>query len=175
MKWYVYISVYFSLINQLCECLTYQWLNVKMLQGLGKTIQSLCFLEQLRVSPAARVYGPFLIVAPLSLVNQWQSECATWAPDLNLILYHGSSNARQFLYENEFYYTEQFTSKTAAQKLKRQHITKFHILITTYEVVMKDLAIFSKIRYVYNILLFSSQCLIFCALTNTLQLLDGKL
>jgi chromodomain-helicase-DNA-binding protein 7 len=109
----------------------------------------MCFLEQLRNLPTTQVSGPFLIVAPLSLVNQWQSECATWAPDLNVILYHGSASARQFLLDQEFYYTEQFVSKSTAQKLKRQHITKFQILITTYEVVMKDLNTLSKIRSVF--------------------------
>lgn len=117
-----------------------------VLQGLGKTIQSLCFLEQLRKLPATQLYGPFLLVAPLSLVNQWQSECATWAPDWNVILYHGSANARKFMFENEFYFTEQFTSKSNALKLKRQHVTKFQLLITTYEVIMKDLSTFTKIR-----------------------------
>ena len=96
--------------------------------------------------PAAGVSGPFLVVAPLSLVNQWQSECATWAPDLNVILYHGSANARKFLLEQEFYFTEQFMPKTTALKLKRQNVTKFQILITTYEVTMKDLSTLSKIR-----------------------------
>jgi SNF2 family DNA or RNA helicase len=108
----------------------------------------MCFLDQLQRLPAAQVPGPFLVVAPLSLVNQWQSECSTWAPDLNAILYHGSSAARHYLLEQEFYYTDQFVSKTTTLKLKRQHITKFHILITTYEVIMKDLATLSKIRCV---------------------------
>jgi len=115
--------------------------------GLGKTIQTLGFLDQLQRLPASQVRGPFLIVAPLSLVNQWQSESATWAPDMNVILYHGSMDARNFLVEKEFYYTEEFVSKTSAVKLKRQHVTKFHILITTYEIVMKDLNILSKIRW----------------------------
>jgi SNF2 family DNA or RNA helicase len=83
-------------------------------------------------------------------VNQWQSECSTWGPDLNIILYHGNQNSRNFLFEQEFYYTEQFVSKTAALKLRRQHITKFDILITTYEVAMKDLSILSKIRSVLS-------------------------
>ncbi len=118
------------------------------IQGLGKTIQSLCFLDQLYRMPTTNVPGPFLVVAPLSLVNQWQSECRTWAPDFNVILYHGSSNARNYLFQQEFYFSEPFVTQAVAMKLKRQHITKFNILITTYEVIMKDLAIFTKIRCV---------------------------
>jgi SNF2 family DNA or RNA helicase len=96
---------------------------------------------------AADVRGPFLIVAPLSLVSQWQSELASWAPDMNVILYHGSADAREFLVREEFNYTEQFSTKTVAQKLKRLHVTKFHVLITTYEVVLKDIAVLSKIKW----------------------------
>ena len=65
--------------------------------GLGKTIQTVGMLQRLRHhgAPSARVRGPFLVVAPLSLVYQWQAEAATWAPDMNCIVYHGSGEARQ--------------------------------------------------------------------------------
>ncbi|CAJ1952232.1 unnamed protein product [Cylindrotheca closterium] len=115
--------------------------------GLGKTIQSMCFLRSLQDDPTTGVRGPFLVVAPLSLIGQWQSEAKTWAPDLNVVLYHGSADARDFLVKQEFYYTDQFVPKATAIKLKKQHVTKFHILITTYEVAMKDTNILSKIRW----------------------------
>ena len=115
--------------------------------GLGKTIQSMCFLQSLQDLPATEVRGPFLIVAPLSLIGQWQSEARTWAPDLNVVLYHGSADARDFLVKQDFYYTDQFVPKQTAVKLKKQHITKFHILITTFEVVLKDVSVFTKIKW----------------------------
>jgi SNF2 family DNA or RNA helicase len=37
--------------------------------GLGKTAQSVCFLDQLS---RKGVRGPFLIVAPLSTIPHWQ-------------------------------------------------------------------------------------------------------
>jgi hypothetical protein len=40
--------------------------------GLGKTIQTVGFFERLRQAPETLLRGPFLVVAPLSLVNQWQ-------------------------------------------------------------------------------------------------------
>ena len=49
--------------------------------------------------------------------------------------------------QQEFYYTDQFTPKVNAAKLKKSHVTKFHILITTYEVVLKDIAVLSKIKW----------------------------
>ena len=95
----------------------------------------------------SQVRGPFLIVAPLSLVGQWQSELLAWAPDMNVVLYHGSADAREFLVEHEFYFSDQFVPKLTAVKLKKQHVTKFHVLITTFEVVLKDAPVFSKIHW----------------------------
>jgi len=114
--------------------------------GLGKTIQTVCFLNLLSQLDATRVRGPFLIVAPLSLISQWQSEASAWAPDMNIIVYHGHADARTYLQEHEFYYNEPFVSKTSSIKLKRQNVTKFQLMITTYEVAMKDVVILSKIR-----------------------------
>lgn len=113
----------------------------------GKTIQTVAFLRELQMQPATQVNGPFLIVAPLSLIGQWQSELHSWAPDMNVVLYHGSADARDFLCQHEFYYTEQFVPKPTAVRLRKNHITKFHVLITTYEVVLKDVAVLSKIKW----------------------------
>jgi SNF2 family DNA or RNA helicase len=104
-------------------------------------------LQELQSQPAAEVRGPFLIVAPLSLIGQWQSELASWAPDMNVVLYHGSADAREFLVKEEFYYTEQFVPKANVSKLKKLHITKFHVLITTFEVVLKDIGVLAKIKW----------------------------
>jgi chromodomain-helicase-DNA-binding protein 7 len=65
---------------------------------------------------------------------------------MNVVLYHGGADARDFLVKEEFYYTEQFTSKSTALSLKRKHITKFQVLITTYEIVLKDVSVLSKIQ-----------------------------
>jgi SNF2 family DNA or RNA helicase len=81
------------------------------------------------------------------LIGQWQSETKSWAPDLNVVLYHGSADARDFLVQQDFYFTDQFVPKTTASKLKKLHVTKFHILITTYEVVLKDIDVFTKIKW----------------------------
>jgi SNF2 family DNA or RNA helicase len=37
--------------------------------GLGKTIQSTCFLQRLRTLKCTKVRGPFILVAPLSLIR----------------------------------------------------------------------------------------------------------
>lgn len=66
---------------------------------------------------------------------------------MNVILFHGSADARELLVEHEFYFTEQFVSKQVASKLKKLHVTKFHVLITTYEMVQKDVEVFRKIKW----------------------------
>lgn len=53
--------------------------------GLGKTIQSITFIQEM-IS-----YGipyPYLVIAPLSTIGNWQREFETWT-DLNVITYHG--------------------------------------------------------------------------------------
>ena len=132
--------------------LLFNWFNKRSCiladeMGLGKTIQSAAFLQELQRLPATQIRGPFLIVAPLSLVTQWQSELASWAPDMNVILYHGSADARSYLVQQEFWYSDQFLPKSDAVKLKKAHITKFHVMITTYEVALKDMSVLSKVRW----------------------------
>jgi len=106
-----------------------------------------CFLDQLQNLPKTQIRGPFLIVAPLSLISQWQSEASAWTPDTNVVVYHGSSSARAYLQQSEFYFTEPFVSKGDASRLKKMHVTKFHVMITTFEVVLKDVSVLSKIRW----------------------------
>lgn len=132
--------------------LLWNWFNKRSCiladeMGLGKTCQAVSFLKLLSTLDATRVRGPFLVVAPLSLISQWNLEATAWDPDLNIIVYHGHADARAYLQEHEFYYNEPFVSKATAIKLKRQNVTKFHLLITTYEVAMKDIAVLSKIRW----------------------------
>ena len=51
--------------------------------GLGKTLQSLALICHAReANPAA---PPFLIVAPTSVVSNWASEAARFAPDLRVV------------------------------------------------------------------------------------------
>uniref|UniRef100_A0A8C3UWK1 Helicase ATP-binding domain-containing protein n=1 Tax=Catharus ustulatus TaxID=91951 RepID=A0A8C3UWK1_CATUS len=55
--------------------------------GLGKTIQSIAFLQEVH---GAGVRGPYLVIAPLSTIANWEREFGTWT-HLNTIVYHGSA------------------------------------------------------------------------------------
>ena len=82
------------------------------------------FLDHFPRLKVSQIRGPLLIVAPLSLVNQWHSEAATWAPDMVAIIYHVPADARDLLVQHELFYTDQFMPKVSASRLKRQKITK---------------------------------------------------
>ncbi len=60
--------------------------------GLGKTIQVICFLSYLFKN--YHIYGPFLLVVPLSTMTAWQREFSHWFPEMNVIVYVGDVNSR---------------------------------------------------------------------------------
>jgi SNF2 family DNA or RNA helicase len=59
--------------------------------GLGKTVQAATFLEH--VYSREGVPGPFLVVAPLSTIANWQREFENWT-DMNVVVYLGACPAR---------------------------------------------------------------------------------
>lgn len=61
--------------------------------GLGKTIQSISFISSL--FHLHDIYGPFLVVVPLSTMAAWQREFETWAPDVNVVIYLGDVTSRE--------------------------------------------------------------------------------
>lgn len=63
--------------------------------GLGKTIQTICFLYYL--FHTQQLYGPFLLVVPLSTMTSWQREMSQWAPDMNFVTYLGDVSSRNLV------------------------------------------------------------------------------
>ncbi|KAJ0181794.1 hypothetical protein K1T71_002516 [Dendrolimus kikuchii] len=95
--------------------------------GLGKTIQSLTFVNSVW---EYGVRGPFLIIAPLSTIPNWQREFEAWT-EMNVIVYHGSQQSKSMIQEYEFYYKNE-----EGEPMKE--ITKFNVLITTFEIIVTD-------------------------------------
>ena len=60
--------------------------------GLGKTIQTISFLSYLMSQ--CQLYGPFLMVVPLSTIATWAKEFHIWAPDINVVVYIGDIYSR---------------------------------------------------------------------------------
>merc|ERR1711953_577354 len=104
--------------------------------GLGKTIQSLAFLDGIF---QYGIRGPFLVIAPLSTIPNWQREFELWS-EMNVIVYHGSQTSRNMLAEYEMYYKDD-----KGQRLN--DVFKFHVLITTYECVIQDILELCEIKW----------------------------
>ncbi len=62
--------------------------------GLGKTVQTLAHI--LVEKEAGRLTTPALVVAPTSLMGNWQAEAARFAPGLRVLLLHGAGRAQRF-------------------------------------------------------------------------------
>ena len=62
--------------------------------GLGKTVQVLAHV--LSEKQAGRLPNPALVVAPTSLVPNWRSEARRFAPDLRVLVLHGSGRDAHF-------------------------------------------------------------------------------
>ena len=52
------------------------------------------------------IRGPFLVIAPLSTIANWQREFETWT-DINAIVYHGSAQSRLHIQQYEMYYKDE--------------------------------------------------------------------
>ncbi len=62
--------------------------------GLGKTVQTIAHI--LTEKNAGRLTAPALVVAPTSVVHNWQHELARFAPQLKVLALHGAQRAAQF-------------------------------------------------------------------------------
>lgn len=107
--------------------------------GLGKTIQSISVMGYL--AEKHNIWGPFLVIAPASTLHNWQQEIAKFVPALKVLPYWGNAKDRKVL--RKFW--------------DRKHITytnesDFHVLVTSYQLVVQDTQYFQRIRWQYMIL-----------------------
>lgn len=96
--------------------------------GLGKTIQTIALLLTLHSSKET---GPIkaLIVAPTSVVTNWQREIERFAPTLKVALWHGAN-----------------------RKDNEESLETAHIIITSYALLRRDLQLLKGIGLDYAIL-----------------------
>ncbi|TKR71709.1 hypothetical protein L596_019263 [Steinernema carpocapsae] len=115
--------------------------------GLGKTVQSLSFLYTLMKEGHTK--GPFLIAAPLSTIINWEREAEFWCPDFYVVTYVGDKDSRAVIREHEFSFLEgAVKGGPRAQKMKNaDQGIKFHVLLTSYELINIDKAILSSIDW----------------------------
>uniref|UniRef100_A0A673C0X5 Uncharacterized protein n=1 Tax=Sphaeramia orbicularis TaxID=375764 RepID=A0A673C0X5_9TELE len=102
--------------------------------GLGKTIQTICFLNYM--FNEHQLYGPFLLVVPLSTLTSWQREIQLWAPQMNVVVYLGDISSRNMIRTHEWMHVH----------TKR---LKFNILLTTYEILLKDKSFLGSVNWAF--------------------------
>ncbi|VVC24393.1 Helicase superfamily 1/2, ATP-binding domain,Helicase, C-terminal,P-loop containing nucleoside [Cinara cedri] len=106
--------------------------------GLGKTVQSIAFL--CHIAETYRVWGPFLIVSPSSTLHNWQQEIARFVPDFKVVPYWGNPQERKIL--------RQFWD----QKGLHTQEASFHVVITSYQLIVSDFKYFNRIKWQYLVL-----------------------
>jgi ATP-dependent DNA helicase len=97
--------------------------------GLGKTIQTIAFLSFLW---ERGIKGPFLIVGPVSTLSNWMNELKKCTPSIPCVMYHGAIDERATIRSRHFL--------GKSQEL---------IVVTSYEIVMKDKKYLSKFNFKY--------------------------
>uniref|UniRef100_A0A8C5FAV3 DNA helicase n=1 Tax=Gadus morhua TaxID=8049 RepID=A0A8C5FAV3_GADMO len=102
--------------------------------GLGKTIQTISFLSYM--FHEHQLYGPFLLVVPLSTLVSWQREIQLWAPMMNVVVYLGDISSRNMIRTHEWMHPQN----------KR---LKFNILLTTYEILLKDKSFLGCVNWAF--------------------------
>ena len=80
--------------------------------GLGKTLQIITYAVSLQQKGTCSI----LVVAPISLLANWEKECRKFAPSLNIHIHHGSQRASNF-----------------------KDFDPYDIVVTSYSVVINDL------------------------------------
>jgi superfamily II DNA or RNA helicase len=99
--------------------------------GLGKTIQTLAHL--LIEKQQGRLTKPVLIVAPTSVIFNWANEIEKFTPQLSYRVLHGSKRQQHF---------------DCFEGLENQ----VDIIITSYALITKDLALYSQQKFYYLVL-----------------------
>lgn len=95
--------------------------------GLGKTLQTLTHL--LVEKQADRMQYPNLVIAPTSLMGNWRRESEKFTPDLKVLTLHGSE-----------------------RKLHFETIANYDVVLTTYQLVLRDQAFYDEQQFHYLIL-----------------------
>ncbi|MBL1177969.1 DEAD/DEAH box helicase [Pantanalinema sp. GBBB05] len=99
--------------------------------GLGKTIQVIArLLQERELTKLQKIkhIPPTLLIAPTSVVGNWEHEIHKFAPDLKAIVHHG-------------------TQRSKDSKAFKQACREHDLVITSFALARKDLKLFSEIQW----------------------------
>ncbi len=86
--------------------------------------------------------GPHLIVAPLSTLSNWMDEFHKWTPSIPVVMYHGLPQDRRDIHK----------TKIMRHIHNGRPTDRFPVVCTSYEMVLKDRALLSKINWEFIII-----------------------
>ncbi|TPX55887.1 hypothetical protein PhCBS80983_g04959 [Powellomyces hirtus] len=99
--------------------------------GLGKTIQTISLITYLMEKKKQN--GPYLVIVPLSTITNWDLEFERWAPKVHKIVFKGIPSER-------------------ARMRNEIKSGNFNVVVTTYEYIILEKSLLSKIKWVYMII-----------------------
>lgn len=100
--------------------------------GLGKTVQVIGFLSHMRHKG---IWGPFLVIGPLSTLPNWVNEFERWCPDFPKVLYHGNQQER---------------AEIRAKHMPLGTVDRtFPVVCTSYEIVIRDRKFLQQYNWKY--------------------------
>lgn len=88
--------------------------------GLGKTLQVITLMQDYHNSSKQ----PMLVVAPVSLLQNWKRECEKFAPELNVLIHHGSKRTGRY-----------------------KELEKYDVVVISYNTAVSDTALLSMISW----------------------------
>ena len=101
--------------------------------GLGKTVQALAHITLEKTS--GRMTEPCLVIAPTSLMFNWQMEAKRFSPDLKVLLLHGT-----------------------VRKVHFEHLSQYDLILTTYPLIVRDKEILLE-QHFHLLILDEAQCI----------------
>ncbi|KAF1957129.1 hypothetical protein CC80DRAFT_444606 [Byssothecium circinans] len=100
--------------------------------GLGKTLQTISFIGYLRFIRG--ITGPHLVVVPKSTLDNWKREFSRWIPEIDVLVLQGAKDER-------------------AQLIQERLVDeKFEVLITSYEMILREKSHLKKFAWEYIII-----------------------
>ncbi|XP_051908900.1 chromatin-remodeling ATPase INO80 isoform X2 [Hippocampus zosterae] len=106
--------------------------------GLGKTVQSIALLAHL--AERDNIWGPFLIISPASTLNNWHQEFSRFVSKFKVLPYWGNPHDRKVI------------RKFWSQKTLYTQNAPFHVVITSYQLVVQDVKYFQRVKWQYMVL-----------------------
>ena len=88
--------------------------------GLGKTLQVITLMQDYKNQ--GRV--PMLVVAPVSLLQNWKRECEKFAPELSVLVHHGSKRTGRY-----------------------KEFEKYDVIVISYNTVVSDTSLLGMIDW----------------------------